>query len=61
MMMIKRSCYAFGTILLLTIFLAQPASAVRLWGTAEDLWGNKIDLSALTEGVVLIHPLSTSH
>lgn len=61
-MTIKRSCCAFGTILLLAILLlAQPASALGLWGTAEDLWGNKIDLSALTEGVVLIHPLSTSH
>jgi hypothetical protein len=64
----KRTCmtdiirrYIFGIVLLPVILTAQPATAVQLWGVAEDLWGDKIDLSKLQNGVVVIHPLSTSH
>lgn len=37
---------------------SKPFDATELEGMAEDLWGNKINLSKYDKGVVLIHPFS---
>ncbi|MFB0552903.1 MAG: hypothetical protein ACETWQ_06255 [Phycisphaerae bacterium] len=39
---------------------SEPFNATKLKGIAEDLWGNKINLSSYDKGVVLIHPFSPS-
>jgi hypothetical protein len=60
-MMKKLGLSAFWTSLLLASLFTLSSAASKLGGVAEDLWGNAIDLSQLQEGVVLLHPISTSN
>jgi hypothetical protein len=39
----------------------QRSDGPRLQGKAEDLWGNRLDLSQFTKGVTLIHPFSPAN
>jgi len=57
----KYAKWMISALLLPAVLFASHAQAAKLWGTAEDLWGDKIDLSKLGDGVVVIHPISTSH
>jgi hypothetical protein len=57
----RHGLQAIVTFALLAILLAPSNASFKLWGTAEDLWGNKIDLSQLNEGIVVLHPFSTSN
>ena len=41
--------------------LARMDQKTKLEGVAEDLWGNKIDLSKYNKGLVLMHPFSPSN
>ena len=57
----KRGLLSLVTFVLMATLLSQANASLKLYGTAEDLWGNKIDLSRHNKGIVVIYPLSTSH
>ena len=42
------------------IFVQADDEPMRLQGTAEDLWGNPIDLGSYDHGITLIEPFSPS-
>ncbi len=41
-------------------FVQADDEPLRLQGTAEDLWGNPIDLGSYDHGITLIEPFSPS-
>jgi hypothetical protein len=61
-LMLKKSGWAvLLTFVLIGDLFTSASGALKLYGTAEDQWGNQIDLAQLNKGIVVIHPLSTSH
>jgi hypothetical protein len=59
---------AFRSILIGTIVCpgllggeGQRSNGPRLQGKAEDLWGNRLDLSQFAKGITLIHPFSPAN
>jgi hypothetical protein len=50
-----------GFLFLLAGLLPGSLWAMKLSGTAEDLWGNRIDLGKYNQGMAIIHPFSPSN
>ncbi|MBD3337033.1 MAG: hypothetical protein GF355_16080 [Candidatus Eisenbacteria bacterium] len=55
-----RTTFLMGLMLLLSSSCSRNETSSQLQGTAEDLWGNTVELTAWNEGLTLIQPFSTS-
>ncbi len=57
----SRSLQLACFLLLLAGLLPGQLEAMKLSGTAENLWGNTINLAEYNRGMVIFHPFSPSN